>query len=121
MRVRKSLRAAGPKATGVLRIRTGTVLLGEGELQLLQSSADPKEGVTKIIESAIGTRVLLVERCELRKAGQAVDFTPLLQLARDVLRELQRLAGMHGPRHDTITGTARQLWVAIQQAEKVAR
>ena len=31
-RIRKALRAPGSKPTGVLRIRTGTVLLTEGEL-----------------------------------------------------------------------------------------
>jgi hypothetical protein len=120
-RMRKSLRGAGSRPTAVLRIRTGTLLLSEGELQLLQSNADPNDDVTKIMETAVGTRALLVEKCELRKAGQAVDLTPLLQLAKDVLGELQRLGGMHGPQHDAIAATTRQLWNLVQHAQKAAR
>jgi hypothetical protein len=120
-RMRKSLRAVGSRPTAVLRIRTGTLLLSEGELQLLQSNADPNDDATKIMETAVGTRALLVEKCELSKAGQAVDFTPLLRLAGDILGELQRLGGMHGPRHDTIAAITRQLWNVIQQAQKDAR
>jgi hypothetical protein len=119
--MRKALRAVGSKQTGVLRIRTGTLLLSEGELKLLQYNPDPNDGLTTILETAVGTRALLMAKCELSKAGQAVDFLPPLQLARDILCELQRLGGMHGPRHEMIAGTARQLWSVIQQTEKAAR
>lgn len=121
VQVRKSLKAAGSKATGVLRIRTGTVLLSEGELEVVQSNPDPNDAITKIVENAVAARVLLVERCELSKTGQGGDFTPYLQMGRDLHGELQRLGAMHGPRHDTVVATTRQLGSVIQQAEKAAR
>ena len=73
------------------------------------------------METAIGTRALLVEKCELGKAGQAVDFTPVMQLARDLHGDLQKLAGERGPKHETVSGSARQLWSVLQQAERTAR
>ncbi len=119
--LRKLLRAQGTKPTSVLKIKTATFLLCEGELELLQSNPDPSDSIRKAMETAVATRALLVEKCELIKAGQAANLAPLIELARDLLGELQRLGGMHGPHHDTIVRTGRQLWSTLQQAEKTVR
>jgi hypothetical protein len=97
------------------------VLLSDAEVQSLQCNADPSDDVTKLVEGAIALRALLVDKCELSRTGQTIDFAPYVLFARDVLGELQRLGGMHGPRHTTIAGSAKQLWNVIQQTEKIAR
>jgi hypothetical protein len=103
----------------VLTIGNGAVLLSEGEVAVLQSNAEATDSVASAIEVAVGVRALLVEMCEGRKAGQEVEFKPLLQLATEVLQELQRLAATPDPRQETITGTTRQLSNVMQHAEKI--
>lgn len=117
-RIRKSLRAAGPRPSGVITLGTGTVLLSEDEIAVLQSSAEATDAVAGAIERAIGTRALLVQKCEARKAGQDIELKPLMKLATDVFHELQRLGGTPNARQATITASARQLWNVMQHAEK---
>ncbi len=119
-RVRKSVRAAGSRPTGVLTIGAGTVLLSEGEIAVLQSNGEPTDTVASTIEQAIGVRALLVDACEARKAGREVELEPLLQLARNVLQVLQRLGNSPDSRQGTIAGSARQLGNVMQQAEHAA-
>jgi len=118
-KLRTTIKKAGPKFGGLVRIGSETLLLNEGELQVLQASATSGDADAQLIERAIVIRLLLVHKIERTKGGDLIDLVPFVNLARQILTDLQRIGGMHGSVGAAARAATRQLLTVTQQAKQL--
>jgi hypothetical protein len=120
-KLRTTIKQAGPKFAGLVRIGSETLLLNEGELQVLQASATGGDADAQLIERAIVIRLLLVHKIERTKGGDLSDLVPFVNLARQILTDLQPIGGMHGSVGAAARAAARQLLTVTQHGETAGR